>query len=148
VERPSSISSWDYDFNESLIGPPPSRVPQPDYDTLIAFEIPEDVISEFLWRERGEPHFLWNRQFLAPASLLNSYGPPVVVAAIDSAEAKAEARANRELSLEQERKARRRIDSWDWVRESEFVQLAAGFAIAIVNIIVTLSRIRFYIKKD
>ena len=71
-----------------------------------------------------------------------------MVAAIDSAEAEAEARANRELSFEQERKAKERERRWDWVGESEFVQLAAGFAIAIVNIIVTLSRIRFYRKKD
>lgn len=41
--------------------------------TLFAIEVPEDVINEFEWAEEGKP----NREWLIPAALLNSYGPPV-----------------------------------------------------------------------
>ena len=43
-------------------------------NTLFAIEIPEDVISEFEWAEEGK----LIREWLIPAELLNSYGPPVV----------------------------------------------------------------------
>ena len=45
-----------------------------DAKTLFTIEIPEDVISEFEWVEEGKPI----REWLIPATLLNSYGPPVV----------------------------------------------------------------------
>ena len=47
---------------------------QNDANTLFAVEIPEDVISEFEWVEEGKLIQEW----LIPAALLNSYGPPVV----------------------------------------------------------------------
>ncbi len=43
-------------------------------NTLFAIEIPEDVISEFEWVEEAKTI----REWLIPAALLNSYGPPVV----------------------------------------------------------------------
>ena len=43
-------------------------------NTLFAIEIPDDVISEFEWAEEGK----LIREWLIPAELLNSYGPPVV----------------------------------------------------------------------
>ena len=43
-------------------------------NTLFAIEIPEDVISEFEWAQEGK----LIREWLIPAELLNSYGPPVV----------------------------------------------------------------------
>ena len=43
--------------------------------TLFAIEIPEDAISELEWPEEGKPY----REWLVPATLLNSYGPPVVI---------------------------------------------------------------------
>ena len=42
---------------------------------LFAIEIPEDAISELEWPEEGKPY----REWLVPATLLNSYGPPVVI---------------------------------------------------------------------
>ena len=45
-----------------------------DADTLFAIEIPEDVISGFEWVEEGK----MIREWLVPAALLNSNGPPVV----------------------------------------------------------------------
>ena len=43
-------------------------------NTLFAIEIPEDAISEFEWVQQG----MRLREFLAPAALINSYGPQVV----------------------------------------------------------------------
>ena len=45
-----------------------------DADTLFAIEIPEDVISGFEWVEEGK----MIREWLVPAALLNSNGPPMV----------------------------------------------------------------------
>ncbi len=45
-----------------------------DAKTLFTIEIPEDAISEFEWVEEGKSI----REWLIPAALLNSYGPPVV----------------------------------------------------------------------
>jgi len=45
-----------------------------DANTLFAIEIPEDTISEFEWIEEAKTI----REWLIPAALLNSYGPPVV----------------------------------------------------------------------
>ena len=42
--------------------------------TLFAIEIPEEDISDLEWVEEGKPY----REWLVPAALLNSYGPPVV----------------------------------------------------------------------
>ena len=55
-------------------------------DTLFVIEIPEDVISEHEWVEDGfATRFEYSqskiREFLAPASLINSYGPPVAIEA-------------------------------------------------------------------
>ena len=50
-------------------------------NTLFAIEIPEDVISEFEWAEEGK----LIREWLIPAELLNSYGPPVVANDYDEA---------------------------------------------------------------
>ena len=49
--------------------------PNPDGNNLLlAIEIPEDAISEYdLINSRGG-----TREFFVPASLVNSYGPPVV----------------------------------------------------------------------
>jgi len=47
---------------------------QDDANTLFAVEIPEDAISEFEWVEEAKTI----REWLIPAALLNSYGPPVV----------------------------------------------------------------------
>lgn len=47
---------------------------QNDGVTLFTIEIPEDVISEFKWVEEEK----LIREWLVPAALLNSYGPPVV----------------------------------------------------------------------
>jgi hypothetical protein len=40
----------------------------------LAIEIPEEDISDLEWVEEGKPY----REWLVPAALLNSYGPPVV----------------------------------------------------------------------
>ena len=55
-------------------------------DTLFVIEIPEDVISEHEWVEDGfATRFEYSqskiREFLAPASLINYYGPPVAIEA-------------------------------------------------------------------
>ena len=55
-------------------------------DTLFVIEIPEDVIGEHEWVEDGfATRFEYSqskiREFLAPASLINSYGPPVAIEA-------------------------------------------------------------------
>ena len=42
--------------------------------TFFAIEIPEEDISDLEWVEEGKPY----REWLVPAALLNSYGPPVV----------------------------------------------------------------------
>ena len=44
-----------------------------DTNTLFVIEIPGDAISEYEWVEEGK----MIREFLAPAELINSYGPPV-----------------------------------------------------------------------
>ena len=49
--------------------------PNPDGNNLLlAIEIPEEVISEYEWIKNWEE----TREFFVPASLVNSYGPPVV----------------------------------------------------------------------
>ena len=50
--------------------------------TLFAVEIPEDAISEFEWIEEAKTI----REWLIPAALLNSYGPPVVTGDYDDDE--------------------------------------------------------------
>ena len=48
--------------------------PNPDANNLLlAIEIPEDAISEYEWVTGVE-----TRNFFVPASVVNSYGPPVV----------------------------------------------------------------------
>ena len=42
--------------------------------TLLAIEIPADILPEFRWLEEGELFGKW----LIPAAILNSYGPPMV----------------------------------------------------------------------
>mgnify|MGYP001228766452 FL=1 len=42
--------------------------------TLLAIEIPADILPEFQWLEEGELFGKW----LIPAAILNSYGPPMV----------------------------------------------------------------------
>ena len=42
--------------------------------TLLAIEIPADILPEFQWVEEGELFGKW----LIPAAILNSYGPPMV----------------------------------------------------------------------
>jgi len=44
-------------------------------DTLLLVKIPKGVIAEYEWIEEGKPY----REFLAPASLVNRYGPAIVV---------------------------------------------------------------------
>ena len=46
-----------------------------DGTILFAIEIPEDANSELEWPEEGKPY----REWLVPATLLNPYGPPVVI---------------------------------------------------------------------
>ena len=53
-----------------------------DAKTLFTIEIPEDVISEFEWVQPG----MRLREFLVPAALLNSYGPPAVTGDYDDDE--------------------------------------------------------------
>ena len=53
-----------------------------DAKTLFTIEIPEDVISEFEWVQPG----MRLREFLVPAALLNSYGPPVMTGDYDDDE--------------------------------------------------------------
>ena len=55
---------------------------QNDANTLFAVEIPEDAISEFEWVEEAKTI----REWLIPAALLNSYGPPVVTGDYDDDE--------------------------------------------------------------
>ena len=43
-------------------------------NTLLALEIPADVLSDFQWFEEGELY----RKWLIPAAILNSNGPPMV----------------------------------------------------------------------
>ena len=55
-------------------------------DALFAIEIPEDVMLENEWVEDGlatrfEYPQSMIREFLAPASVVNSYGPPVAIEA-------------------------------------------------------------------
>ena len=50
-----------------------------DANTLFAIEIPEDATSEFEWVEEAKTI----REWLIPAALLNSYGPPVVTGDYD-----------------------------------------------------------------
>lgn len=42
---------------------------------LLLLDIPEDEISPFEWIEEGKPY----REFLAPAEIVNGYGPPTLV---------------------------------------------------------------------
>ena len=42
--------------------------------TLLAIEIPADILPDFQWVEEGELFGKW----LIPAAILNSYGPPMV----------------------------------------------------------------------
>jgi hypothetical protein len=42
---------------------------------LLCMDIPEDVLVDSEWVEEGKPY----REFLLPASLVNSYGPPRLV---------------------------------------------------------------------
>jgi len=44
-------------------------------DIVLCIELPEKVIADYEWIEEGKPH----REFLAPAKLLNKYGPPKIV---------------------------------------------------------------------
>ena len=53
-----------------------------DANTLFAIEIPEDAISAFEWVEEAKTI----REWLIPAALLNSYGPPVVTGDYDDDE--------------------------------------------------------------
>jgi len=53
-----------------------------DANTLFAIEIPEDAISESEWVEDAKTI----REWLIPAALLNSYGPPVVTGDYDDDE--------------------------------------------------------------
>ena len=53
-----------------------------DANTLFAIEIPEDATSEFEWLEEAKTI----REWLIPAALLNSYGPPVVTGDYDDDE--------------------------------------------------------------
>jgi hypothetical protein len=39
---------------------------------LLCLEIPDDVVEPFEWIEEGKPC----REFLTPAEIVNSYGPP------------------------------------------------------------------------
>ena len=49
--------------------------PNPDGNNLLlAIEIPEDAISEYEWVK----NWAETREFFVPASVVNSYGPPVV----------------------------------------------------------------------
>ena len=49
--------------------------PNPDGNNLLlAIEIPEDAVSQYEWVNNWEEA----REFFVPASLVNSYGPPVV----------------------------------------------------------------------
>ena len=58
-------------------------------DILFTIEIPEDVLLKHEWVEdRFATHFEYSRskiqnprEFLAPASLVNSYGPPMAIEA-------------------------------------------------------------------
>ena len=58
-------------------------------DVLFQIEIPEDVMLKHEWVEdRFATHFEYSRskiqnprEFLAPASLVNSYGPPMAIEA-------------------------------------------------------------------
>jgi len=43
-------------------------------DTLLAITIPEDVVAEYEWIEEGK-HY---REWLVPAEIVNSFGPPTV----------------------------------------------------------------------
>lgn len=42
---------------------------------VFVIEIPEAVMLDYEWVEEGKPY----REFLAPASLVNQYGPPALV---------------------------------------------------------------------
>ncbi len=46
-----------------------------DGDTLLMVKVPKSIIAEYEWIEEGKPY----REFLAPASLVNQYGPPKIV---------------------------------------------------------------------
>ena len=65
-------------------------------NTLSAIEIPEDVISEFEWAEEGK----LIREWLIPAELLNSYGPPVVANHYDAQKVTNTNPEERELLIE------------------------------------------------
>ena len=41
-------------------------------DTVLAIEIPEDLLAEYEWVEEGKPY----REFMVPAEIVNRYGPP------------------------------------------------------------------------
>ena len=42
---------------------------------VFLLEIPEDVVKPYEWIEEGNPY----REFLIPAEIVNSYGPPELV---------------------------------------------------------------------
>jgi hypothetical protein len=44
-------------------------------DDLFLLEIPDNVLAEFEWVEEGKPY----REFLIPAEIVNSHGPPKLV---------------------------------------------------------------------
>jgi hypothetical protein len=46
-----------------------------DGDSLLVIEIPESRISDFEWIEDEKPY----REFLAPADIVNKYGPPELI---------------------------------------------------------------------
>ena len=39
---------------------------------LLCLDIPDDVLEPYEWIEEGKPY----REFLTPAEIVNSYGPP------------------------------------------------------------------------
>ena len=41
-------------------------------DDLLTLDIPDDVLAEYEWIEDGNTY----REFLVPADIVNSYGPP------------------------------------------------------------------------
>ena len=79
-------ATWYYLTDQQHTGVWVSTEPFDGYDgdasTLFAIEIPEDVMGEFEWVQPG----MRLREFLVPAALLNSYGPPVVTDDYDDGE--------------------------------------------------------------
>ena len=61
IHRGVWVSNQPLDFGQGAKG-----------NDLLTLDMPDDVLAEYEWIEDGKPY----REFLIPADIVNSYGPP------------------------------------------------------------------------